>query len=94
MSSRVSAARKEMRRAFRDLRSLAFRLQGIVASLPAQEEETSREGDMTEGAYSEEIELRLAAQCVVRDQLEPAMAALRNAVKYRARKARRPKESA
>jgi hypothetical protein len=78
------AARKELRAIARELRGLYFRLLGITASLPAREEEIPRESDLDPMDYSEATEMRLAIQCVLRDQIEPAITSLRDAAKLRA----------
>jgi hypothetical protein len=80
-------ARKELRSIARELRGLHFRLLGITASLPAREDEVPRETDLDDpGEYSAATEMRLAIQCVLRDQIEPAITSLRDAAKFRAPK--------
>jgi hypothetical protein len=79
-------ARKELRSIARELRGLHFRLLGIAASLPAREEELPRESDLDPKEYNAATEMRLAIQCVLRDQIEPAITSLRDAAKFRATK--------
>jgi len=84
-------ARRELRGIVRELRGLYFRLLGVVASLPAQPEEGPHEQDLGPNDYSEATEIRLAVQCVLHDQIEPAITSLRDAARFRAPKTRKGK---
>jgi hypothetical protein len=91
MSNDVTRAQKELWAAACDQRALCYRLLGIAATLPALEAETAtpdiREDEMTPAA-----EIRFVIQCVLRDHLEPALASLQHAARYRAGAGRKDKE--
>ena len=62
----------------RELTALRYRLLGFLASLPPRDDEVTTDGAM-DPDYDAKTEMRLAAQCVLRDNLEPAIASLRAA---------------
>lgn len=75
-------ARRELRSTAREIAALRYRLLGILASLPPRQDEVVAEVDMG-SACDASTEMRLAVQCVLRDHLEPAIASLRTAVRFR-----------
>ena len=91
MSQDVTRAQKELWAAAGDLRALCYRLLGVAATLPAVEAETAppdiREDDLTPAT-----EIRFVIQCVLRDNLEPALGSLQDAARYRARARRKDKD--
>ena len=66
----------------RELAALRYRLLGILASLPPRQDEVAAEVDMG-SACDAATEMRLATQCVLRDHLEPAIASLRAAIRFK-----------
>jgi hypothetical protein len=81
-SEEEGRTRKELRAVARELTALRYRLLGVVASLAPREDEVTVEGDI-DPRYDAVTEMRLAAQCVLRDNLEPAMASLRAAARFK-----------
>jgi hypothetical protein len=76
-------ARRELRSVARELTAIHYRLLGIPASLPPRDDEVATGGDM-DPAYDAATEMRLAIQCVLRDNLQPAIASLRAAARFKA----------
>lgn len=70
--------RRELRSMARELTALRYRLLGFLASIPPRDDEMTGEGSM-DSDYDAKTEMRLAVQCVLQDNLEPAIASLRAA---------------
>src|SRR4051794_11079925 len=76
----IEDARKAMRAAARDLKSIRYRLLGVHASIPPSSQETSK-GDL-EGEMDVETELRNVIACSVQDSLDPLIDDWLNAASY------------
>lgn len=91
MSKDVTRAQKELWAAAGELRALCYRLLGVAATLPALEAETAAP-DIREEDLTPATEIRLVIQCVLRDNLKPALGSLVDAARYRAGAGRKDKE--
>jgi hypothetical protein len=76
----IEGARKELRTAIEDLRSIRTRLVGVVASIPPTAQETSR-GDL-DGDPDVETEIRTVIANGIRNGLDPLIDDLATAVEY------------
>jgi hypothetical protein len=75
-------ARKELRAVARELRAIRYRLLGVLSVLPERQEESAQD-DTIDPDYDAATEMRLITQCIVHDNIEPAVTALLDAARYR-----------
>ncbi|MBW8875934.1 MAG: hypothetical protein JF614_13290 [Acidobacteria bacterium] len=76
----IEGARKEMRAAAGDLKSIRYRLSGVLGSIPPSAQETSR-GDL-EGDPDVETEIRTVIANAIQDCLDPLIDDLVAAAEY------------
>ena len=76
----IEGARKEMRAAAGDLKSIRYRLLGVQASIPPSAQETSP-GDL-EGEPDAETEIRSVIANGIQNCLDPLIADLLTAAEY------------
>ena len=76
-------ARKELRALVREFRAIQFRLLGVLTTLPVRPDEAAHKGTMSP-EYDEATKMRLIIQCVLEDNIKPALLSLRDAAGYRA----------
>jgi hypothetical protein len=76
-------ARKELRAIVRKIRAIRFRLLGVLTTLPVRADEATSAGTMSP-EYDEATEMRLIIQCVLEDNIKPALTSLRDVARYRA----------
>ena len=84
--TKAGAAQKQLRAIARDLGDIRYRLLGVIASLsegrsgePTDDEEDGKRSDRV-------TEVRSAAECVLADNILPAIDDLLAAARYRGRK--------
>ena len=85
MTKAGAAAQKQLRAIARDLSDIRYRLLGVIASLSDGRTEESAEGDDDKRA-DRVTEVRSVAECVLADNIRPAIDDLLAAARYRGRK--------
>ncbi|HEY0510870.1 MAG TPA: hypothetical protein VGH73_03140 [Thermoanaerobaculia bacterium] len=76
MSRYVGEAQDQLRQIARELRSVHYRLLGIVASLPVPPPEERLMDEMDAGGADAATEIRAAVECVLADRIRPAIQGL------------------
>ena len=84
MSEGVTVAQAQIRLLLELVRLVRAGLQGVLADLPPSPEEQDREVDLG-GETDVTSEVRRVVQCVLADDIEPALADLLAVAEYRAR---------
>jgi hypothetical protein len=85
LSADPGEVRKELRAIARELRAIRYRLLGVLTVLPERQDE-SAQADPLNPDYDAATEMRLITQCIVHDNIEPAVTALLDAVRYRTKR--------
>ena len=80
MTDKEAEIRKELRQMVNDLEAIRAHLQEVVATLVAAGEDTVFEGDDEPDVATE---VRSVVECVLADQIGPAIRDLTTAVEYR-----------
>jgi len=81
----ATAARKQLRAISRELTDIRYRLLGVIASLShGRTDETEEEGDDRRSDHA--TVMRSVAECVLADNIRPAIDDLLAAATYRGRK--------
>jgi len=86
MTKAGAAAQKQLRAIARDLTDVRYRLLGVIASLSDGRTEEPREGDDDDKRADRVTEVRSIAECVLADNIRPAIDDLLAAARYRGRK--------
>jgi hypothetical protein len=86
MTKAGAAAQKQLRAIARDLIAIRYRLLGVVASLSDRPAEEPAEGDDDDKRADRVTEVRSVAECVLADNIRPAIDDLLAAARYRGRK--------
>ena len=81
MSKSVTVAQAQIRLLLELVRLVRAGLQGVLADLPPSPEEQDREVDL-EGETDVASEVRRVVQCVLADDIEPALADLLAVAEY------------
>jgi hypothetical protein len=82
MSKYEGEAQEQLRQIARELRSVHYRLLGIVATLPAPANDANEEPAPEDEDADVATEIRSAVECVLADRIRPAIQGLLAAAEY------------
>ena len=84
MTTAGTAAQMQLRAIARDLSAIRYRLLGVIASLSDRPADEPDEGDDDDKRADRVTEVRSVAECVLSDNIRPAIDDLLAAANYRA----------